>query len=922
MILPMNTVYDHEAIEKKWQKKWGKNAYKTADTKAGKENFYLLTEFPYPSGNLHVGHWYAFAVPDILARYLRMKGKNVLYPIGFDAFGLPAENAALKHGLNPRKWTEENIAYMRKQFLSMGASFDWPREVVTSAPEYYRWTQWLFLQLFKRGLVYRKKTANNWCPSCKTVLANEQVKDEKCERCDTLVEQKQMEQWHIKITAYAERLLADLEKLDWPKEIKATQKNWIGKSEGAEIEFQVKYNPSPTLPKGKGEKPGYYSTNATNFRLLHEKALEMRENPTEAEKTLWNALKGGREGFHFRQQHIINRFIVDFVCLSKKLVIEIDGDIHDAQKERDAERENILKTLGFRVIRFTNAEVMEHTENVVKQIVDILKVLPFGEDLGGVVLKKIKVFTTRPDTLFGVSFLALSPEHPLAKDAENLKAVNPANGEEVPLVVADYVLGEYGTGAVMGVPAHDERDFAFAKERGLPIKNDPLVSEDVWGKFGKKTVQYKLRDWTVSRQRYWGVPIPLVHCKKCSVVPVPDKNLPVKLPEIKDYVPTGDGKSPLAKAEKWKRVKCPKCGVWAERETDTLDTFVDSSWYFLRYIDPKNKKVFASRAKMDAWLPVDFYSGGVEHTTMHLLYSRFWHKALYDAGLVADDEPYVRRMNRGLIMGPDEQKMSKSRGNVIDPDEEVRRLGADTVRMYLAFIGPYNETGSYPWNPQGAVGVRRFLERVWKLQTKIKTQNSLSAHVLEKLLSATARKRADFLARKSASSEKHAPNKSFAFLHQTIKKVGEAIETFKMNTGVAALMSLLNVLEKEQSVAQDTYETFLRLLAPYAPHISEELWAALGNPPSRRRFGRAGKKSIHNEPWPSYDAQNIQNEEVTIVVQINGKVRGSFTAARGISETDAFAHAEALPEVQKHLVGARIAKRVLVKDRLVSFATS
>ncbi|MDP3661624.1 MAG: class I tRNA ligase family protein [bacterium] len=736
--------YNHSAIEKKWQKKWGKNSYKTPDVKKGAENFYLLTEFPYPSGNLHVGHWYAFAVPDILARYLRMNGKNVLYPIGFDAFGLPAENAALQRGLNPRIWTYGNIASMRKQFASMGASFDWSREVVTADPAYYQWTQWLFLKLYERGLVYRKKTNVNWCPKDKTVLANEQVKDEKCERCGTEVEQRKMEQWNIKITDYAERLLTDLDALDCPEEIKTAQRNWIGKSTGAEIKFEIK-------------------------------------------------------GASFN------------------------------------------KTQG--------------TADVLSEIV---------------------VFTTRPDTLFGVSFIALAPSHPLAKEARNLCAINPANNEEVPVFVADYVVDDYGTGAVMGVPAHDERDREFALKNNIPIKNTDFASTEVVEKFSTKKTQYKLHDWVVSRQRYWGVPIPLIKCERCGWNAVPEKDLPVKLPDIKDYVPTGDGKSPLAKVRKWVEVKCPKCGGSAERETDTLDTFVDSSWYFLRYTDPKNKKEFAARKKMSAWLPVDFYSGGAEHTTMHLLYSRFWHKALFDIGLVADKEPYAHRINRGFILGTDGQKMSKSHGNVIDPDEEVKQVGADTVRMYLAFIGPYNETGSYPWDKGGIAGIRRFLERVWRLQEKIGKCEAGSA-----------------------------------LLHQTIKKVSEDITALKFNTAISALMVLSKAFENEETIAREDFGIFLRMLAPFAPHLAEELW-------HENKYNG----SVHKAPWPAYIEATTQTESVTIVVQINGKMRGAFSAARGVSEADAFARAAGLPEVARWLSQKQIQKRFFVKDKLVSFVAS
>lgn len=949
--------YNHREIEKKWQERWEKEKiYQTNDTSAEKENFYNLFEFPYPSGNLHVGHWYAYIGPDIFARFMRMRGKNVLFPIGFDAFGLPAENAAIKRQQNPREWTYSNIEYMRKQFRMMGASVDWSREVVTCDPHYYKWTQWLFLQFFKKGLAYQADTPANWCPSCKTVLANEQVVGGKCERCGTDVEQRVVKQWNLRITNYAERLLADLEDLDWPEPIKEAQRQWIGRSEGAEIEFGIK-----------------------NYEL------------------------------------------------------------------------------------------------------------------------GIKVFTTRPDTLFGATYLVLAPEH---KEISNLKsqitnwgevaeyikgaqkktererrenkektgielqgitAINPANGKEIPVWVADYVLAGYGTGAIMAVPAHDERDFEFAKKFGLPVKRvvawesgmrrqneerrdggvavifDPktqkyafgktseglldlfgggvdggeelfkgikreveeesglhkfsdegilddafvhyfnfkkqvprraratcliLVLEDraignlaqekhedyqlLWldpdeaisywehndedgdyahwvkflkrgvnwlvdegidtthrkfdsevvhtdegilissgefddmdskearekitVKYGRKETTYRIRDWGVSRQRYWGTPIPVIHCSKCGVVAVPEEDLPVVLPEISDYMPRDDGKSPLAKVDSFVKTKCPKCGGDGERETDTLDTFVDSSWYFLRYTDPKNENEFASKEKMEMWMPVNFYSGGAEHTTMHLLYSRFFHKALFDMGLVKDAEPYVRRMNRGLILGPDGNKMSKSKGNVIDPDDVVDRLGADTVRTYLAFIGPYNEAGVYPWSPDSIVGVRRFIERVWRV-------------VNEKV---------------GKGSVGNTP------LHRTIKNVTEILDRFKMNTAVSALMEFVNGAEKS-GLTKDELETFLKLLAPFAPHVAEELWHQLGH-----------TTSIHLEAWPGYDDTLLVEDAVTIVVQVNGKVRGEFETGAGLREAEAIERAGALPAVKKWVSGKPLKKTVYVPDRLVN----
>ena len=720
--------YNPKEIESKWQKEWERSGIYNASDESNKEKYYFLVEFPYPSGNLHVGHWYAFAVPDIAARYHRMNGKNVLFPIGFDAFGLPAENAAIQRGLNPREWTVSNIEYMKNQLHSMGASFDWSREVRTCDPAYYKWTQWFFLKLLENNLAYQGEREANWCPKDKTVLANEQVVDGKCERCGTEVVQKKMLQWHLRITNYAERLLEDLEKLDWPKAIKESQKNWIGKSEGALIKFD-----------------------------------------------------------------------------------------------------------------------------------------------------DIEVFTTRPDTIRGATFLVKAGKE---DKFTGEYVTNPATGEKIPVWEAEYVLADYGTGAIMGVPADDERDMVFAEKYNLPVVKD--YKKAGFEDFGEKVTKYKLRDWGVSRQRYWGVPIPVIHCEKCGAVPVPEKDLPVILPEIADYLPRDDGKSPLAKNREWAEVKCPKCDGPAERETDTLDTFVDSSWYFLRYTDPKNEEEFASKEKLEQWMPVDFYSGGAEHTTMHLLYSRFWHKALFDMGLVGESEPYLKRMNRGLIMGPDAQKMSKSKGNVIDPDKEVDRLGADTVRMYLAFIGPYNEVGAYPWNPDGAVGVRRFLERVWKLKDRISKGDTLNTN-----------------------------SQGVTLVHSTIGKVSKEISSMKMNTAVSALMIAVNELGKLSEISKEDYETLLKLLAPFAPHMTEEPWHELGH-----------ADSIHTQEWPKYDESKLVAEEVTLVVQVNGKVRAQFVAAPDLAEKEAVEIAQNLPEIQKWVVDKNVEKTVYVPGKLVNFVVS
>lgn len=1131
--------YDHRKIEKKWGEKWAKSgAFKAKDSVKGpasakvsagkKDNYYLLVEFPYPSGNLHVGHWYAFAVPDILARYQRMKGKNVLFPIGFDAFGLPAENAAIKNKLDPKKWTYSNIAYMRKQMRSMGASFDWSREVATCDPEYYKWTQWQFLQFFKKGLVYRKETAVNWCPKDKTVLANEQVVDGKCERCDSEVEQKSMLQWNIKITEYADRLVEDLKDLNWPEQIKESQRNWIGRSEGAEIDFALSFDAKDhprnfILLHGKGSSP------KSNFWPWLKEQLERRGHSVQLPELPNSEAPNDEEQADYVQRHctfgdntviIGHSFggIVAMRLLERGVQVErltllgtpFSGSYLDGV-ERPTVTAAVKKGFDGKKIR-ANAKAIV----LVYDTEDKTIALPDGEALAalleGSMFKEkaeqshfradieprvlqyadptVTVFTTRPDTLYGATYLVLAPEHPwvtlalehqkvffnndevqkyvdAAKKKSELErmadqkektgvklegvwATNPATKEKIPLFVADYVLATYGTGAIMAVPAHDERDHAFAKKFELPIKTvvEPVYSQSVepgkvkeglpfehrdsiiaivrrpsdgkclalkwktvaWGtfvtggiepgqtpeeaarmeiaqetgytdlklvaqlgnlhgkffhvpknvnrfahsptflfelksekqepvskeeqekhdaawytldelkrfltadshlralailrgeevytgaglmansgefdgrmsdevrgemaeKFGRRKTTYKLRDWIVSRQRYWGVPIPIIHCQKCGAVPVPDKELPVKLPVVKDYLPEGTGRSPLAKAKKWVAVKCPQCKAAAQRETDTLDTFVDSSWYFLRYTDPKNKKSFADAKKMAAWMPVTLYSGGAEHTTMHLLYSRFWHKALYDLKLVADKEPYGRRMNRSLIMGPDGQKMSKSRGNVIDPDEVVKRLGADTVRMYLAFIGPYNEVSSYPWNPDGVVGVRRFLERAYR------------AH--------------SFVGKKDIP-ELDAP------LHRTLKKVGDDIEVLKFNTAIAALMTFMNELEQKKSIGRRQWEIFLQILQPFAPFLAEELWSKSGH-----------KSSLTAELWPQYDESLMKVSEVIIAVQVNGKTRAQVSVPSDAPKDQMIELAR--QQVEKRILGKKIDKTICVPNRLVNF---
>jgi leucyl-tRNA synthetase len=798
--------YNPSELGKKWQKKWAtEKLYHAADTNDTRENKMILVEFPYPSGNLHMGHWYAFALPDMYARYSRMKGYNVMYPIGFDAFGLPAENAAIKHNVHPREWTTQNIAHMSEQLASMGAMFDMSRVVSTIDPEYYHWTQWIFLQMFERDLAYRAKTTVNWCPTDKTVLANEQVVDGHCERCASVVEQRDLEQWMMRITQYADRLIDDIEGLDWPYTTQVAQKNWIGRSRGARIRWQLK------VP----DQPGRHSV----------------ETFTTRPDTIYGVT-----------------FLVVSPEVAKKWI-----DV--GWQPPDGVKSYVTRSLGKREL-----ERMEEKEKT-------------GVDTG-------------------------------------VRAVHPFTQEEIPVWVADYVLGSYGTGAIMAVPAHDDRDFAFARKFELPVVqviqpkkdgklidvelpydgtgeiiNSPLfigltsaeideVITQIKNKdIGSAETTYKLRDWVLSRQRYWGVPIPVIHCTLCGYIPVPEKDLPVELPMIEDFRPTDDGRSPLAKASDWLQVSCPKCKGSAERETDTMDTFVDSSWYYIRYTDPKNKKTFADKKKMKQWLPVPMYVGGSEHNTMHLLYSRFFAKVLFDLGYTHFNEPFTARRNHGFVLGPDGRKMSKSKGNVVDPDEQVNQYGADAVRMYLAFLGPYDQ--DVIWDPKGIVGVHRFLARLWRV------------YEAEPLQSA------------DADVERT--------LHIATKNIGKDLEVLAFNTCVSELMKLLNVIEPV-GMTLDQRKHFLLLLAPLAPHLAEELWHQLGH-----------KKSIHQESWPSFDPQLLVKEVIDLPVQVNGKVRATIAVSPSAPEDEAVFLAKQDDRVGKYLEGASIRKTIYIPGKLINF---
>ncbi len=804
--------YNPGKIEKKWQKYWeSEKMHEVSDDTPNKKNFMMLVEFPYPSGDLHVGHWYTFALSDIYARYLKMQNYNVMYPMGFDAFGLPAENAAIQRDIHPKDWTKQNIANMTKQFKAMGARLDWSRMVSTIDPEYYKWTQWIFLKLYEAGLAYRTKTLVNWCPHDKTVLANEQVANGKCDRCGNDVEQRELAQWMFKITDFADQLVDDMKNLDWPDVTKSAQENWIGRSEGTLAEFKI---------EGSDDAIEVFTTRAD---------------------TMYGAT---------------------YVVLAPE---------HPLVEE--------LKP------RITNAKEVEQYQGETKKKTELQR-MSDGKEKTGVRL-------------------------------EGIESVNPINNEKVSVWVADYVLAHYGTGAVMAVPAHDQRDYDFAKKFNLPIRevvlNDekfidqPVEKEGVLinsGPFdgipsaearekitqklkserlGGPEKKYRLHDWILSRQRYWGAPIPMIHCADCGYVPVPEKDLPVVLPPLKDFKPADDGRSPLAKVEKWLKVKCPKCGKPAERETDTMDTFVDSSWYFIRYTDPHNDQEFASREKMRPWLPVPMYIGGPEHNTMHLLYARFVTKALYSQKLIEFNEPFLSRRNHSIVLAPDGRKMSKSLGNVVDPDEQVEKFGADAVRMYLAFLGPFHDQ-TMPWSTEGIIGISRFLNRVWNFLSRADNSE----------LTQTGNLKVDLV------------------INKAIKEVGHDIAQQKFNTGVSGLMKLFNALEelisKQERLSVSQTELILKVAAPFAPHMSEELWQEV-----------LGKKtSVHSESWPEHDEKLLAEESVTLVVQVNGKVRDTINIKRGLSESEVRDLILANPKIQKALEGQEVRKTIYIPDKLVN----
>ncbi|MDD3335621.1 MAG: leucine--tRNA ligase [Eubacteriales bacterium] len=794
--------YNPAEIEKKWQKRWEETGAFHAEFPSSKPKYYCLIEFPYPSGNgLHVGHPRSNTALDIIARKRRMEGYNVLYPIGYDAFGLPTENFAIKNKVHPAEVTKKNIDHFREQLQRLGFSFDYSREVNTTDPAYYKWTQWIFLKLLEKGLAYKSEMPINWCTSCKCGLANEEVVGGVCERCGGEVVRKVKKQWMLEITAYAQQLLDGLDHVDFIEKVKTQQRNWIGRSEGAEVDFRI---------AGKDDKLRVYTTRPdTLFGATY--MVVSPEHPI---------LEKYQSEIHNYQA------VVDYRT--------------EASKKSDFERTELVK------------------------------------DKTGVEL-------------------------------EGIRAVNPVNGKEIPIWVSDYVLMSYGTGAIMAVPAHDTRDYAFAKKFGIPmvevvgggdisteaytdITDGIMVNSDflnglkvaeakkkiiewiVEKGLGEKKVNYKLRDWVFSRQRYWGEPIPVVHCPHCGTVPVPEDQLPVLLPNVKNYEPTDSGESPLAAMSDWVNTPCPKCGAPAKRETDTMPQWAGSSWYFLRYCDPHNDQAFASQEALNYFMPVDWYNGGMEHTTLHLLYSRFWHQFLHDQGLVSAPEPYQKRTSHGMILGENNEKMSKSRGNVINPDDIVDELGADAFRLYEMFMGAFDQ--AIPWSTNGARGCRRFLERVWRLM--------------------------DMQLPGEGYSEKLLP-----LMHETIKKVGDDYEAMKYNTAIASMMSLVNEFYAQNGCTKEELRTLLLLLSPVAPHICEEMW---------EQMGFTGTLSV--TAWPKYDENAMKRSEVEIGVQVNGKVRGRILIPADMTKEQAEKELPQYDDVKKLVGDKQLAKVIFVPGRL------
>lgn len=1119
--------YDHAKIEKKWQKYWeSKKLFNAKDP--GKNNakkFFGLIEFPFPSGDgLHVGHIRSNTAMDVIARKRRMEGYNVLYPIGWDAFGLPTENYAIKTGQQPAVVTKKNTDNFRRQLKSLGFSFDWSREINTTDPKYYKWTQWIFLQLLKEGLAYKKKMAINWCPKDLIGLANEEVVDGKCERCGTAVEKREKEQWMLAITKYADRLDKDLDETDFLEKIKIQQRNWIGKSQGAEIDFELKLTQN---------KPrfvvlhGYKGHAASGWKTWIKKTLEDKgyeveipEMPNTMEPKESEQVAHVLSNCRFdKNTVVIGHSLGGLVAMKALMKLNklISGLVLVAPAIDPAFSEGGNRPFAKDYSWDINYELIQKlTEGRIAVLSDVQEEdrAPYLKHLAGkldaaliettaaekhfcakvepailqCVTPMVKVFTTRPDTLFGVTYVVLSPEHPwvgellqklqnqdevkkyiegvkkksdierTAVDKEKtgvelqgLVAINPATGKEIPVWIADYVLADYGTGAVMAVPAHDERDYSFAKKYNLEIKEvviplcidygnphrqgkeiverkavqaiikDPKTGkilclkwkEQPWTTFvvggvegnedvveaarrevfeetgyknlkfkkilggmvkseffaahkdvnriayfnavlfelenderaevtaeelakhevvwkdlkdirpdnmrvselpiwlermekengaytgegilvdsekftgkdsssskkeitesvgGNWVTKFKLRDWVFSRQRYWGEPIPVVHCEKCGTVPLPEKELPLKLPKVKNYKPTETGESPLAAISKWVNTKCPNCKGKAKRETDTMPNWAGSSWYYLRYVDSKNKKAFADKKNLDYWTPVDWYNGGMEHTTLHLLYSRFWHKFLYDIGVVPTKEPYKKRTSHGLILAAGGEKMSKSKGNVVNPDASVTAVGADALRLYEMFMGPFDQ--HIAWDENGIVGTRRFIERVWKLQEKVGSASSAAFETS---------------------------------VHKTIKKVSADIEDMKFNTAISSLMILANEAEKESQISRGDFESVLKLFSVFAPHVAEELWARAGN-----------KKSIMLSEWPKFDPAKIVESTVKIVVQVNGKMRGMFETPAETGDADLQKTALELPEVKKWTEGKEPKKVIVVKGKLVN----